>query len=102
MSEFNSRINAQRQVIKLVNSFNLYEEPLFSRSGKAIDRWVLHNSINPKQKHVLILKDISLKLLFLANKSQEQITEDYKNLSTEVTFLMSRLKTEILNFTEAK
>ena len=97
MSEFQNRIDAQRNALKTINKFGTYGEPLFSLSEKAITRWASNNMINPQEKFVLLLKAVSEKLFFLANKSQEQITEDYKNLSNEVSELISQIKAEMAN-----
>ena len=95
MSEFNSRILAQRNTLKAINEFRIYKEPLFSLSEKAINRWVKNNMIDPQEKYVLLVTTISKKLFFLANKSQEQITEDYKELSNEVSELIIQIKDEM-------
>ena len=66
MTEFNNRIAAQRDILVAVNSVPWREE-LFGLS----------------------------KLFFLANKSQEQVTSEYKLLSLEVADLMSRIKNAV-------
>lgn len=95
MSEFNNRIIAQREVLKVVNGMNLYDEPLLSLAEKVITRWVIINGIDANETIVLLLKVMSGDLLFLANKSQEQITEDYSVLSKKVTDQLITLKQEI-------
>lgn len=95
MSEFNSRISAQRKTLKIVNGFCIYDEPLLSLSDKAINRWVSVNKIDPEESFVLLIKATSKKLFFLANKSQEQITEDYQKLSQEVFGLIEKIKDEM-------
>lgn len=92
MTEFNNRINAQRDTLKIVNSQENQNEPLLGLSEKAIDRWVINNNIHGSDPLVPLIKEISEKLFFLANKSQEEITEDYKNLSMKVSALISELK----------
>jgi|GEM_PF-558979 len=99
MTEFNNRINAQRDTLKVVNSQKNYKEPLLGLSEKAIDRWVINNNIHGLDPSVSLLKEISEKLFFLANKSQEQITEDYKILSMKVSGLISELSETLDNQT---
>ncbi len=97
MSEFNNRINAQRDALKVINSKDLYDEPLLSLTEKAINRWVENNGIDNKEFFVVLLKDISGSLFFLANKSQEQITDDYKVLSKKVTGMIVELEGVVAN-----
>ncbi|MDE8741717.1 hypothetical protein PZA20_07745 [Pectobacterium polaris] len=95
MSEFNNRITAQRNALKIINGSGLFSEPLLSLTEKAIDRWSNNNGVNTYDSTVSLLKLISGTLFFLANKSQEQITEDYKALSEKVNNQLSELDLEI-------
>jgi hypothetical protein len=95
MNEFNNRIDIQRRVIKIVNSSNLKHQ-ISGLSRNSIERWVKENNIVDEEKSK-ILKDISSKLFFLGTKSQEQITEDYKNKSIEVSNLIDELEKAIVN-----
>ncbi|MEL0580408.1 hypothetical protein AACK17_17930 [Pectobacterium punjabense] len=95
MSEFNNRITAQRNALKIINGSGLFSEPLLSLTEKAIDRWSNKNGVNTYNSTVSLLKLISGTLFFLANKSQEQITEDYKALSEKVNNQLSELDLEI-------
>lgn len=94
MSEFRNRIEAQRDVLTLINK-QKYKEPLLGLTDKAINRWGINNEINSQGNVIRLLKEISSCLFFLANKSQEQVTEDYKNLSGQVTNLINELKKEL-------
>ena len=78
MNEFNNRISAQRSIIQLVNRKKWEKEELLGLSSKAINRWVSVNSINPESRLVELVKAASAKLFFLANKSQDHISEEYK------------------------
>ncbi|OQR31016.1 hypothetical protein BWR59_16020 [Pseudomonas sp. Bc-h] len=90
-SEFNNRINAQREVISTINKLGWNEELLGLSSG-GIARWALANRISMDDPlHTLVVRAAE-KLFFLANKSQEQITDEYRNLSTEVTELILQIK----------
>ena len=98
MSEFNNRISAQRDALKIVNGSGVFVEPLLSLTEKAIDRWSRNNKVDAHNSIITLLKSMSGTLFFLANKSQEQITEDYKNLSDKVSIQLSDLELEMLNF----
>ena len=90
MSEFNNRIAAQRNILSKVNQFDWSEE-LFGLSTGAIDRWVRANNIQEKTDLLLLINEAADKLFFLSNKSQEQITQEYKHLSLEVSELTSKI-----------
>lgn len=91
MTEFNNRIAAQRDILVAVNSVPWREE-LFGLSRAALDRWMLCNGVEASSNLARLLAEVSTKLFFLANKSQEQVTSEYKLLSLEVADLMSRIK----------
>ncbi len=97
--EFNDRIAVQRAILRVVNSKPWGCEQLFGLSSKAIDRWVSVNRIEPSSQLVKLVKDTSAKLFFLANKSQEQISNDYRTVSGEITALRRALEAEIETFT---
>lgn len=97
MSEFNNRIKAQRNALTIINGSLLFIEPLLSLTEKAIDRWSKVNGIDAQDLLVVSLKSMSGTLFFLANKSQEQMTEDYKALSDKVDNQLSALKLEVAN-----
>ncbi|SPK71028.1 conserved protein of unknown function [Cupriavidus taiwanensis] len=90
MSEFNNRIDAQREVLRLVNSIHWSEE-LFGLSQGAIDRWASINKIDPAAELSATVRDAAAKLFFLANKSQEQVTEEYRFISRQVYELTQRI-----------
>lgn len=95
MSEFNNRINTQREALRLVNGSSLYSEPLLSLADKAINRWAINNHIEPNDSVIDLLREISGKLFFLANKSQEQITEEYSKISEHVGRLINELRDKL-------
>lgn len=97
MSEFNNRISAQRDALRIVNGSELFVESLLSLTEKAIDRWSRNNKIDAHDPIVTLLKLMSETLFFLANKSQEQVTEDYKVLSSKVAAQLSNLELEVAN-----
>ena len=97
MSEFNNRIIAQREALKIVNGSELFVEPLLSLTEKAIDRWSRNNKVDAQDSIITLLKSMSGTLFFLANKSQEQVTEDYRDLSKKVDKQLSDLELELAN-----
>ena len=97
MSEFNNRISTQRDALKIVNGSGLFFESLMSLTEKAIERWSKSNQLDSHDPIITLLKSISGTLFFLANKSQEQVTEDYKILSDKVNKQLCDLKLEVAN-----
>ncbi|MGF2039914.1 MAG: hypothetical protein RMZ43_032215 [Nostoc sp. CmiVER01] len=95
MNEFNNRIAAQRQVLQLVNRKKWQKEELLGLSSKAIERWISVNRIDPESRLVELVKTASAKLFFLANKSQEQISENYKMISEEIAVISQTIEQEI-------
>lgn len=94
MNEFNNRISAQREILQVVNK-RPQDEELFGLSGKAIDRWIVANRVDTESRLVQLIRAAADKLFFLANKSQEQITEDYQILSAEISFLHKKINQEV-------
>jgi hypothetical protein len=93
--EFNNRIAAQRTILQIVNRSPWPSESLTGLSRHAIDRWISVNRIDPGSRLPSLINDVSGKLFFLANKSQEQISEDYRAVSHEVEALAGLIATEI-------
>lgn len=99
MDEFLNRITAQREVINIINKHNNNNSfPLVGLSSKSLERWKVENSIATDSEIMIHLYLISSKLFFLANKSQEQITNEYKLLSKTVSELIQNLKENIKNW----
>ncbi len=94
MSEFNNRIAAQRDILLALNNRN-WQEELFGLSSGAIDRWIAANRLEHSSDLVSLVRQAADKLFFLSNKSQEQITEDYKLLSHEVVILTEQIRRSI-------
>jgi len=94
MSEFNNRIAAQRDILLLINSAS-WKEELYGLSSGAIERWLSENKIERQSTLVVLLEKAASKLVFLSNKSQEQVTDEYKDLSREVQSLTEEIKYEI-------
>lgn len=99
VTEFNTRIAAQRRMLEIINS-RRWKEELFSLANKAIERWLIRNQIDSSSELAVQVRAGGAKLFFLANKSQEQITEDYKLLSQEVADLTSSLEASIKSYSD--
>lgn len=91
MSEFLNRIKAQSEMLRVVNSYPFHEE-LYGLSSGAIERWIVSNSLNESSALVILVKAVAGKLFFLANKSQEQVTDDYRDMSKEVISLIDKTR----------
>lgn len=98
MNEFLNRITAQREVINIVNQEKKLSFPLVGLSLKSIERWKKENLISDDAEISKIINLIASKLFFLANKSQEQITGEYKLLSKNISELINHLKSNIKNW----
>jgi hypothetical protein len=95
MSEFVNRMDAQRKLLQVVNRREWPKEELFGLSRKAIDRWVSRNGISAESQLVSLIESASAKLFFLANRSQEQISEDYRTISCEIAAIARQIESEI-------
>ena len=94
MNEFTDRIAAQRAVLQIVNRDRSRREELFGLSRNAIDRWTVRNGLDPRSRLVLLVETASAKLFFLANKSQQQISDEYKFLAREIAQVAEQLRSE--------
>jgi hypothetical protein len=95
MNEFNNRMSAQREILQLVNRKKWKKEELFGLSSRAIDRWISANHLDSESRLLRLLKTVSAQLFCLANKSQEQISEDYKVISGEIEAMAKAIELEI-------
>jgi hypothetical protein len=71
-------------------------EELYGLSSGAIDRWATTNHIERDARLLDLVREAAVKLFFLANKSQEQITDDYVKVSLEIEALSKRIAAQIL------
>ena len=92
MSEFNNRMKIQRRVLSEVNRGPGQNEELCGLSEVTLSRWARANGIRDDSEILGLLRAIAEKLSFLATKSQEQVTEEYKNLSIAITRLTDNLE----------
>lgn len=95
MNDFNNRISAQRDVLELINCHFVSGEQLFGLSKKAIDRWCTENNFPQGSNLHKLLIAIADVLFFLANKSQEQVTHEYQEISTRYGILVEKIRCEL-------
>ena len=95
MNEYKNRVNIQRQIIVKVKKKLKFKEPLASLSYGCINRWKNVNKEVLDQTYTILL-DLSNKVLFLATKSQEQITEEYAFKSEEAVLKLKYLESHLL------
>jgi hypothetical protein len=93
--EFNDRVAAQRSILRVVNSVQWPCEQLFGLSSKAIDRWATANKLDFGSRVMSLLRQVSAKLFFLANRSQEQISEEYQIVRSEIIAMCNEIEEEM-------
>lgn len=98
MNEFNNRIAVQRNVLRLVNSKHWGKEELCGLSKKAIERWISLNRIDPTSHLLSLIRIVSEKLFFLANKSQDQVSEEYNLMSQEIIKITKMIEIELVQY----
>jgi hypothetical protein len=91
MGEFISRMQAQRAILQVVNK-RQQREDLFGLSSQAIDRWMSCNAIDSASNVVDLLRAASEQLSFLANKSQMQVSDEYRRASLEISALTDEIR----------
>lgn len=91
VSEFADRMSAQRALLQVVNSRAWHEE-LFGLSSQAISRWTDRNGMSSDSEVVTLLRSASERLSFLANRSQMQVSEDYRRVSHDVEDLTEEIQ----------
>jgi hypothetical protein len=95
MTEFNDRMSIQRHIVQIVNRRSRGSEMLYGLSSNAIERWLSANSIERTSAISQLLKDVSSKLFFLAAKSQEHISEEYRVMAGEIENITSKIQREL-------
>lgn len=91
MDEFQNRMKAQREILNIVNGYQLREE-LCGLSEQAISRWAIANELGANAKVVTLLRRAAELLSFLATKSQEQITDEYRARMEDVSLVIKKLR----------
>jgi hypothetical protein len=94
-NEFNNRVEAQRAILKVVNERPWESEPLLSLSRKGIDRWIRANRVDANSRLVRLLLDVSAGLFFLANRSQDQVSDEYRTKSEQMAALYQEIRSEM-------
>lgn len=89
--EFNERISAQRAILRTVNSARWPGEELFGVSSRAIERWRTTNALPETSPVVQLVIEAGAKLFFLANRSQECISPEYRSVASEIVALNDRI-----------
>ena len=100
MTEFGDRIRAQREVLRVVNSVTWPEE-LFGLSNHAIERWAERNGMPPGSGVVRHLRVASERLGFLANRSQMQVSDDYRQAWKDMENVTEHIEGAVRSFSAA-
>lgn len=94
MFEFNNRMTAQRKILSLINK-RKYNEELLGLSHAAIKRWMDNNNLSKNDELVKLVLLAAQRLFFLANKSQEQITNEYMTLKITINDLIKKIESVV-------
>ena len=92
MSEFLNRVEAQRQILRIVNERPWKREQLFALNSKAIQRWTSANQIDTSEPVVHLLSVASAEIFIMANHSDDPIAGEYQMTQGRVTAIASELK----------
>ena len=87
-SDFIDRMQAQREMLKCVNSRDWPVAQLSALSDSAIKRWVLANDLRPDSALVSVVVKAGEALGFLANESQQQVSDEYRRQSLDFRSLI--------------
>lgn len=93
MIEFNSRIDAQRHLLEAVND-RPWDEPLFGLSKGAIERWAAANRLESDSALLAKVREAAGQLYFLANHSEDQISEEYRSSSQRIAEIARAISSE--------
>jgi hypothetical protein len=94
MDEFNSRVDAQRHLLQAVNSKS-WSEPLLGLSQGAISRWVAANLLGAKAEVVVQVQEAADQLFFLANHSEDQISDAYTLSSRRIAEIALTIRMDL-------
>lgn len=95
MDEFVGRMATQRHILNVVNRKVSSTEKLFGLSSNAIDRWAVANRLEPTSEIVSLLRRISSELFFLATRSQEPVSAEYKLRHERIVDYVSALENAV-------
>ena len=94
-NEFNARMEAQREILREINQIDWSVEPLLSLSEPAITRWVITNRLGTDDSIVGLVRQAGDALLFLANRSQEQVSPEYESHTADVASILLVLRNAV-------
>ena len=95
MGEFSSRVDAQRQILKVVNDKPWKSEQLLALNSKAIQRWITVNHLDAATRLVTLLDEASSRIFVMANLSDDPIAADYKLTREQVDSLELNIREEL-------
>lgn len=95
MSEFSNRVDAQRQILRVVNEKPWKNEQLFALSAKAIQRWTSVNHIDASTRLVRLLSDASAQIFIMANHSDDPIAGVYILTCERVNAIATEIRGEL-------
>ena len=95
MSEFSSRVDAQRQILRVVNDKPWKSEQLFALNTKAIQRWTSANHIDASTRLVKLLDAASAQIFVMANHSDDPIAGTYVLTRERVAAIESQIRKEL-------
>ena len=95
MDEFVGRMATQRHVLNVVNRKVASAEKLFGLSSNAIERWALVNRLEPRSEIVQLLRRVSSELFFMATRSQEPVSTEYKLRRQRILDSVSALENSV-------
>ena len=98
MGEFSSRIESQRQILKVVNSRPWPREQLFALTTTAIQRWASVNNVDSSSLLARLLSSASAQIFVMANHSEDQIAGAYTLSKERVDAIAVRVIEEVSNW----
>src|ERR1017187_2567465 len=98
MGEFSSRIESQRQILKVVNSRPWPREQLFALTTTAIQRWASVNNVDSSSLLARLLSSASAQIFVMANHSEDQIASAYALSKERVDAIAVQVCKEVANW----
>jgi hypothetical protein len=95
MGEFSSRVEAQRQILKVVNSRDCLGAQPFAVTTAAIQRWASTNGLDTSTAVVKLLHSVSAQIFVMANHIDDPIAETYSLSKQRVVVLARQVQEEL-------
>jgi hypothetical protein len=95
MGEFSSRVEAQRQILKVVNNRDWLGEQLFAITTPAIQRWASTNGLDTSTAVVKLLHSASAQIFVMANHSDDPIAGSYTLSKQKVLSIARQVQEEL-------